>query len=32
VRVPMTSLPEITAKLMDGGWSDVFRDHGITKP
>ena len=31
VRVPMTSLAEITAKLMDGGWSDIFRDHGITK-
>jgi glycyl-tRNA synthetase len=32
VRVPMTSLPEITTKLMVGGWSDIFRDHGITKP
>jgi len=31
VRVPMSSLAEIIAKLMDGGWPDVFRDHGITK-
>ena len=31
VRVPMSSLAEIIAKLMDGAWPDVFRDHGITK-
>ncbi len=31
VRVPMSSLPAIMAKLMDAGWPDVFRDHGITK-
>jgi len=31
VRVPMSSLAEIIAKLVDGGWPDVFRDHGITK-
>src|SRR6476646_7075840 len=27
VRVPMSSLPAIMAKLMDAGWPDVFRDH-----
>jgi glycyl-tRNA synthetase len=31
VRVPMSSLPAIMAKLMDTGWPDIFRDHGITK-
>jgi glycyl-tRNA synthetase len=31
VRVPMTLLPAIMEKLMDGGWPDVFRDHAIIK-
>ena len=32
VRVPMASLSAIMEKLMDGGWPEVFRDHGVSKP
>ncbi len=31
VRVDMAKLPAVAEKLMDGGWAEVFRDHGIAK-
>jgi glycyl-tRNA synthetase (class II) len=31
VRVSLSSLPAVMEKLMAGQWSEVYREHGVSK-